>query len=37
MVEVPTIDHLADPEAGCCRQECDGILETSAGSVSSSS
>ena len=37
MVEVPTIDHLADPEAGCCRQECDGILETSAGPVPSSS
>jgi hypothetical protein len=37
MVEVPTIDHPADPEAGCCRQEYDGILDPSAAPVSSSS
>jgi hypothetical protein len=31
MVEVPTIDHQSDPEAGCYRQYRGGILETSAG------
>jgi hypothetical protein len=34
MVAVPTIDHPSDPEAGCCGQERDGILETSAGPCS---
>jgi hypothetical protein len=34
---LPTIDHLSDPDAGCCPQECDGILGNICCTVSSSS